>query len=373
MNLFVERLMFPFVTICFLLFSIWVGSLQAQESTSASFFNGGGEINLIWNHTLSSTGTLIFSAVNTDAEVFEEGAAIADAAAESLLDTSDTGGVRTTVALDGIVSGSKALSNSRAIAQNFFLLQNTSDKRVTVNFNWSAEWLVSAAIDQPETNRSEMALRLTLAKHKLESGGRNAIKRMVKILKRTMKRSDKQRIRSKRRQLEIFSKYVAVRLPTEGFVNYDSGHVTDGFEVTFRPKEIYLFGLSTEAGGLASVSVEGCSATFWKRHKKSWPIHPRTKFSEVFGIGPEDMSLWAALRKPQRHVNEPRFFRNAVAAMLNAGSSGIPYYIDDPDVLVTLVKDTYESGNADELKEITDDLEFHNNVGASYTCKSSLL
>ncbi|MEE9354531.1 MAG: hypothetical protein V3U75_02985, partial [Methylococcaceae bacterium] len=144
MNLLVERLMFPFATICFLLSSLWVGSSQAQESASASYFNGGGEINLIWNHTLPATGILSYSEVETNAEVFEEGAAIADAVAESgesLLDTSDTGGVSTAVAIDGIVSSARALSYSRSKAHNFFLLKNTSDERVIVNFNWSANWL----------------------------------------------------------------------------------------------------------------------------------------------------------------------------------------------------------------------------------------
>ncbi|MEE9395587.1 MAG: hypothetical protein V3V31_01110, partial [Methylococcales bacterium] len=277
---------------------------------------------------------------------------------------------------DGIVSSARALSYSRSKAHNFFLLKNTSDERVIVNFNWSANWLISGAIDQHGTDRSGMTLRLTLAKSRLKYGiHEKAIRTMARGLKGKMKRkNNKWRGRKHRRHFgKIFSKDATIHLPAEGRENYDSGGVSDEFEVTFDPKQSYLFGVSAEASGLATVSIEGCSAKFWKRHRRAWSIHPNTKFSDVFGIGPEDMSLWVALRKPRLKVDKPKFFRNAVAALLNARSSRIAYYIDDVDTLKSLVKRTFESGDTEELEEITDELKFHNRVGASHVCESALL
>ncbi len=377
--------MLPLITICFLLISIWATSLQAEEQTQvqteentlqaeeispASIFNGGGEISLTWDHNLLATGTLIFSEVNSYADIAEGGAAIADAVAESFLDYSNSGEVRTTVALDGIVSGSFALAHSKAKAHNFFLLQNTSNEVVTVNFNWSAEWLVSGVIDQPETDRSTMGLQLTLAKTRLIYGNHWANMFMARALK------DNMGVNWRFGRLlhgEIFSKNVTVHLPEEGFENYQSGGVSNEFEVTFGPRQTYLFGLTANVKGLATVSIEGCSYKFWRQNIRDWPISPFTRFSDVFGFGPEDMTLWFALVFPQAKVNEPRFFRNAVAALLNAESPRVSYYTDDPDYVKTFVKSTFESGDLEELEEITDDLVFHNNLGASDMCSSSLL
>ncbi len=345
-----KKKLFFIVFIFFTLSSGLVNTSQAQETLSASFYDGYGEITLSWNHSLSAPNVLAYSEVNVKAEKYEQGSAIATAVAETSTMEGDVGAVNTTVAAESSTLGLKGLADSEGTAQSFFLLQNTSDHNVEVSFDWSAEWLVEGAIENPETDQIKTALYLVLQKKVVRFNN-------VRVLAERIAHN----IKDRNNLSSIFAKSIDTRLlPELSF--YDSDSIVDEFTIHFGPGMTYLFVLSTELRGLATVSLGGCPPSYWGKHN-DWPIDPREQFFDVFGGGPKNLSLNHAVHL--RHSTEDILMSNAVAALLNAASSEVSYYTDDVNAIKALVKTTFESG---DFESTNAELVYYNNLGFPQVC-----
>ena len=107
---------------------------------------------------------------------------------------------------------------------------------------------------------------------------------------------------------------------------------------------------------------EGCTPGFWKQeqHFDSWafPYTPDTLFATVFardivvrGEGKtlvSDPTLLQALDANGGNVNAAA--RHAVAALLNAASTGVSYNLSE-DAIIAAFQDAYPDGELDDMKD----------------------
>jgi hypothetical protein len=101
---------------------------------------------------------------------------------------------------------------------------------------------------------------------------------------------------------------------------------------------IAVLALATSLAVIAPVAAHvpaGCTPGYWKQphHLDSWgltPYSPDDRFSDVFGVGPDD-TLMEVLRTGGG--KEKALYRHAVAGILNAAALGdaYPYNTDPPD------------------------------------------
>jgi hypothetical protein len=284
-------------------------------------------------------------------EDYEQGLAVATAAAQSSAVVGDVGEIRTLVAAESFTLGLKALADSEGTAQSFFLLQNTTGRVIKVRFDWSAEWSVEGAIENPETDKVKAELYLTLQKKEVRL---NNVKALVERIVDSIK--------DRRNHNDIFAKSLSVSLSPE-LSFHDADGASDEFTVNFGPRRTYLFALSAELKGLATASLGGCPPSYWSS-RNDWPVNPRARFFDVFGAGPERLPLNHAVRL--RHSAEDNLMSNAVAALLNAASLEIPYYNDDVNAIKALVRTAFKSG---DFELTAAELAYYNNLGAPQVCE----
>lgn len=335
--------------------SFIANSTQAKESTSASVSESYGEITLVWNHVFSAPSILEFSEVNVNAETYEQGLAVAQAVAKSSTTAGDSGSVSTVVATESITTGLNGLADAEGIAQNFFLLKNTSNRNIKVSFDWSVEWLVEGEIENPESDQAKTELYIVLQKKKVRFNNAAALAERIA-------HNISERINHEVSLTSIFAEFVSTRLPPV-LSFYDSDSVADEFTIHFGPGTTYLFVLSAELRSLASISLGGCPPSYWRK-QNDWPIDPHERFFDVFGAGPEHITLNHALWLT--HSNEGILMSNAVAALLNATSSEVSYYTNDVDAIKAQIQTTYETGDF----ELTNaEMEYYNNIGYPLVCE----
>ena len=108
---------------------------------------------------------------------------------------------------------------------------------------------------------------------------------------------------------------------------------------------------------------EGCTPGYWKNHLDSWAGYSaNASFNTTFGIGtnwfPNSLTLLQAAE--QGGGGEIALARHAVAALLNAFSTGVDYPLTTAQV-IQLVKDAYNGTK--RVETVKNQLETNNELG----------
>jgi len=110
---------------------------------------------------------------------------------------------------------------------------------------------------------------------------------------------------------------------------------------------------------------EGCTPGYWKNHLLAWAptgYAPGDNFDTVFGVNVfGDLSLLRVLRLGGG--GEFALGRHAVAALLNAAHPDLDYGIATPAEVIAAVQAAYQSGDADVIEDLKDELDELNNAG----------
>lgn len=118
-------------------------------------------------------------------------------------------------------------------------------------------------------------------------------------------------------------------------------------EVSFAPAGTQVINVTADVGG----GGEGCTPGYWKQkhHYDSWEsFATNNRFKSVFHVGP-NTTLDSTLKKGGGKFTSLN--RHAVAALLNASSSGVSYDYSTSEV-VGIVQDAYASGNWKSAKNL---------------------
>jgi hypothetical protein len=121
---------------------------------------------------------------------------------------------------------------------------------------------------------------------------------------------------------------------------------------------LVMFAFLVPGSLLAAECDEGCTPGYWKQeqHAYAWEGYlPNDSFESVFGVSANYLSgldLLAVLKKGGG--GERALGRHAVAALLNAASSGVGYDLEVADV-ISYVQNAFATGDFEAIKNIFSD------------------
>ncbi len=139
------------------------------------------------------------------------------------------------------------------------------------------------------------------------------------------------------------------------------------------------FLLHGSASAVVATRGEGCTAQFWRSHQLRWPaprdadpLRPSDRFSRVFGVDHDDVTLGAALLPgEERGLRGARgaLARAATAALLNAAAEDVEYPLHPHrttafgEGFVASVRRAWSSGDLERMRTLADELEVYNARG----------
>ena len=151
--------------------------------------------------------------------------------------------------------------------------------------------------------------------------------------------------------------------PSDG----DSAAISGTNEVTVTLKDRFHFDqvrVVTACPPPPPPGDEGCTPGYWKQpqHFDSWEGYGRNQeFEQVFAVNvPGDPTLLEALKAHGGGINALE--RHAVAALLNASSSGVDYPLTEAEVKAK-VKAAIDSGDPAIIEATKDELAQYNELG----------